>query len=67
MPKDESVEVPMPPLIGVQKLGQPVPLSNFVLEAKTALPSAAQTKVHLRCSLSSAEVNGRSVPSSRRM
>jgi hypothetical protein len=35
---------------GRQKLGQPVPLSNLVVEANSGLPSAAQTNVPRRCS-----------------
>ena len=65
MPKVRSVSVPTAPSSGCQKLGQPVPLSNLVSEAKSGSAQPAQAKVPLRCSSRSGLVNGRSVASSR--
>ncbi len=53
--------------IGAQKLGQPVPESNFCSDRKTGILQSAVTKVPFRCSLRSGLVNGRSVPASRRI
>ena len=47
---------------GCVKLGQPVPLSNLVSEAKSGLPQPAQTKVPERFSAFSGLVPARSVP-----
>ena len=50
---------------GVQKLGQPVPLSNLVFEENSGRSQPAQAKMPARCSLSSGLVHGSSVPASR--
>jgi hypothetical protein len=47
----------------VKKLGQPVPLSNFMSLENSAVPQPAQTNVPLRCSSFSGLVPARSVPS----
>ena len=47
---------------GAQKLGQPVPLSNLVVEENSSSPQPAQVKVPLRCSLSKGLLKGASVP-----
>src|SRR5579871_6630213 len=52
---------------GCQKLGQPVPLSNFVDEAKSGKAQPRHRNVPLRCSLRSGLVQGASVPCWRRM
>src|SRR5215469_11157986 len=49
------------PSIGAQKLGQPVPLSNLVLEENNGKPHPAQRYVPGRYSLFSGLVQGRSV------
>jgi len=46
---------------GAQKLGQPVPLSNLVLDENAGSSQPAQENVPARCSSSSALVKGRSV------
>ena len=51
---------------GAQKLGQPVPLSNFVEEENRSDPQPAQAKMPFRSSCRSGLVKGRSVPSLRR-
>jgi hypothetical protein len=51
------------PLMGSQKLGQPVPLSNFVRDSNNGSAHAAQTYVPLRFSSFNGLVYGRSVPS----
>jgi hypothetical protein len=43
MKKDRSIVVPTDPSIGAWKLGQPVPLSNFVFEEKSGRAHPAQT------------------------
>jgi hypothetical protein len=48
--------------IGAQKLGQPVPLSNFVVEEKSSSSHPAQAKTPRRSSCSNGLVKGRSVP-----
>src|SRR5687767_13992732 len=53
------------PSISAQKLGQPVPDSNFVSEEKTGRSQPAQLNVPLAFTSSSGLVQGRSVPSSR--
>ena len=53
------------PGVSVQKLGQPVPLSNFHCDLKSGRPQPRQAKTPWRCSLSSGLVNGASVPSWR--
>src|SRR5450759_2334898 len=50
---------------GAKKLGQPVPLSNFVSAEKSDAPQPAQVKVPSRFSLVSGLVPARSVPCSR--
>jgi hypothetical protein len=45
MPNDLSSVVPMAFSRGAQKLGQPVPLSNFVAEENTGKSQPAQAKV----------------------
>ena len=42
MKNEVSSEVPMAPSSGAQKLGQPVPLSNFVSEEKRCSSQPAQ-------------------------
>src|SRR6185369_6458583 len=51
---------------GRQKLGQPVPLSNFAFDEKRSRSQPAQANVPLRFSRSSGLVKERSVPCSRR-
>src|SRR5712691_11240359 len=51
--------------IVVKKLGQPVPLSNFIAEVKSGKPQPAQTNTPGRFSSLSGLVKGRSVPSRR--
>jgi hypothetical protein len=50
---------------GCQKLGQPVPLSYFVLEEKSGSLQPAQAKIPARCSFRSLLDPGRSVDSLR--
>ena len=50
MPKEASRSLPTASSSGAQKLGQPVPLSNFVSDEKSARPQPAQAKVPRRCS-----------------
>ena len=57
-----SIEVPTAPAIGVWKLGQPVPLSNFVSDVKRGWPQPAQTNRPGRFSLLSGLDPGISVP-----
>src|SRR5581483_3002903 len=52
---------------GSLKLGQPVPLSNFVLETNSGWPQPAQENEPARFSSSSAQLPRRSVPCSRMM
>ena len=52
--------------IGRQKLGQPVPLSNFVVDANSSRPQPAHLKTPSRCSRFKGLVNGRSVACRRR-
>src|SRR5262245_26447081 len=66
MPSDRSLVSPTALSSGFQKLGQPVPLSNFVDEEKLSRPQPAQAKLPLRFSFRSGLVNGRSVASFRR-
>src|SRR5207248_10615091 len=49
----------------VTKLGQPVPLSNFIFDVNSGRPQPAQANTPGRCSSSRGLENGRSVPSSR--
>ena len=49
----------------VKKLGQPVPLSNFISEVNSGRPQPAQTNTPARFSSLSGLVPARSVPSSR--
>ena len=65
MPSEPSDSVLMACGSGAQKLGQPVPLSNLVEEAKAAVSQPAQVKVPGRCSFSSGLEKGISVPASR--
>ena len=51
--------------IGSQKLGHPVPESNFALDEKSASPHPAHANTPRRASSSSAPVNGRSVSACR--
>jgi hypothetical protein len=62
MPKVVSLVSPTAPSSGAQKLGQPVWLSNFVVEENRSRAQPAQAKVPARCSSSSGLVKGRSVP-----
>ena len=57
-----SVVVPTLPGIGSQKDGQPVPLSNFVLESNNDSPQPAQMNAPWRFSSLSGLVKARSVP-----
>src|SRR5262249_41600895 len=65
MAKEKSRVVPTACSSGSQKLGQPVPLSNFVVEEKSGRPQPAQEKGPRRRSCSSALEKGRSVASRR--
>src|SRR5262245_35716077 len=65
MKSEVSSVVPTAFSSGAQKLGQPVPLSNFVVEENRSRSHPAQAKLPRRSSCSSALVNGRSVPFSR--
>src|SRR5262245_60508476 len=65
MPKVKSVSCFTAFSIRAQKLGQPVPLSNLVSEAKSGSSQPAQTNVPWRCSLFRGLVKGRSVSASR--
>ncbi len=60
-----STVVPNTPGMVVKKLGQPVPLSNFIAEVKSASPHPAQANTPGRFSRSSGLVPARSVPSWR--
>src|ERR1700719_2820820 len=51
--------------MGFQKLGQPVPESNFVAESKSALSQSIQRYKPGACPLSSAPLNAHSVPARR--
>jgi hypothetical protein len=51
--------------IGAQKLGQPVPDSNFVSELNRAVSQQIQRNTPLSCTLRFAPVKGRSVPACR--
>src|SRR5579872_4967516 len=51
--------------IGCQKLGHPVPESNFVSELNNALPQQIQRYIPLSCDSAYFPVNGGSVPASR--
>src|SRR6476469_1166177 len=62
MTKALSTEVPIAVGRGWQKLGQPVPLSNFVSEENTGRSHPAQANVPLRFSALSGLVPARSVP-----
>ena len=50
MPKVESVSSPTALCSGAQKLGQPVPLSNLVVDENTGKAQPAQAKAPLRWS-----------------
>jgi len=50
MPNDVSFVVPIAPSSGAQKLGQPVPLSNLVVEENRSRSQPAQTNVPRRSS-----------------
>jgi len=63
IPSVKSFEVPTALSSGAQKLGQPVPLSNLVVDEKRSRLHPAQAKVPLRDSCSNGLVNGRSVAS----
>src|SRR5260370_40512394 len=62
MPRVRSVVVPTALGSGAKKLGQPVPLSNFVDDSNSGKPQAAQAYLPARCSLLSGLVPARSVP-----
>jgi len=66
MKNEVSSVVPTAFSSGAQKLGQPVPLSNFVVEEKRSRSQPAQAKLPRRSSCSSGLVNARSVALSRR-
>src|SRR5215510_2736627 len=65
MPKEVSSVVPTALGSGCQKLGQPVPLSNLVVEEKRSSWQPAQAKMPARFSCSSALLKGGSVALSR--
>jgi len=65
MPNDPSAVVPTALASGAQKLGQPVPLSNFVFDENRSSWQPAQANTPLRCSSFNGLLNGRSVPSRR--
>src|SRR6202790_4287366 len=67
MPKVRSSVLPTAFSSGWEKLGQPVPLSNFVSEENSGRSQPAQAKMPLRCSFNSGLEPGRSVPSWRRI
>ncbi|GAC1411781.1 MAG: hypothetical protein NVSMB64_21760 [Candidatus Velthaea sp.] len=50
---------------GSEKLGQPLPLSNFVADEKSVMPHAPHSYVPAALFAYSAPVNGRSVADSR--
>src|ERR1700692_3998487 len=62
MPRLLSVVVSTALGSGAKKLGQPVPLSNFVDDSNSGKPQGAQAYMPARCSLLSGLVPGRSVP-----
>src|SRR5271165_6337840 len=62
MPRVRSVVVPTALGRGAKKLGQPVPLSNFVDDSNSGRPQAAQAYMPGRCSWLSGLVPARSVP-----
>jgi hypothetical protein len=66
IPRVRSVVVSTAFVIGAQKLGHPVPLSNFVSEVKSSWPHPAQRKIPARCSEFRRLVPARSVPWLRR-
>src|SRR5215470_11784424 len=65
MPWLRSLELSTAPATGSLKLGQPVPLSNFVFDTNSGCPQPTQTKVPGRFSWFSAQLPGRSVPCRR--
>src|SRR5262245_9593502 len=65
MKNEVSSVVPTAFSSGAQKLGQPVPLSNFVVEEKRSRSQPAQAKLPRRSSCSRGLVNARSVALSR--
>src|SRR6476646_7940778 len=66
MPSDVSLFVSTALFSGAQKLGQPVPLSNLVVDENTSSAQPAQAYVPRRVSWSSGLLNGGSVASCRR-
>ena len=62
MPWLLSTVSPKAPGIGVVKLGQPVPLSNFTVLLNSGVSQPAHVKTPGRFSYSSAHEPGRSVP-----
>src|SRR5262245_38327855 len=66
MPNETSFDVPTALSSGAQKLGQPVPLSNFVVDEKRSSPHPAHANVPRRFSCRSSLVKGGSVASCRR-
>src|SRR5262249_11912503 len=65
MPKEVSSVVPTALGSGAQKLGQPVPLSNLVVDEKRSSWQPAQPKIPARASCSSTLLKGGSVALSR--
>src|SRR6185295_5741484 len=65
MPKLRSLVAPTAFSSGCQKLGHPVPLSNFVSEENSSRSQPAHRKMPLRCSSLSGLEKGRSVASLR--
>ena len=61
-----ATRFPFTPSIGCQKLGQPVPESNYVSEVNNGTPQPAHRNVPGCFELCNAPVNARSVPCSRR-
>src|SRR6185295_16821671 len=66
MPSETSFVVPIALSSGAQKLGQPVPLSNFVADENRSSEQPAHANVPLRFSCSRSLVKGGSVASCRR-
>src|SRR5271169_776162 len=65
MPNERSSWPSTASASGSQKLGHPVPLSNFVFEEKSGQSQPAQANVPARFSCNNGLVNGGSVPASR--
>jgi hypothetical protein len=66
MPRVRSVVVSTAFAMGAQKLGHPVPLSNFASDVNNSWPQPAHRKTPARCSAFNGLVPARSVPCFRR-